>query len=183
MAHDNHAFVFIKPHAVNKRCQNLVEDELKKNGIQIVAQGSISSNEIETNKLIDKHYYAIASKATLLDPKDLVVPEDKFKDAFGVGFKEAVADGHALNALQACEYFGVDGGQLEVEWRKNPAVKFGGGFYCAKVDSIAGKDAKYVFNAFFLRMRESFVQKGNCPEREFDLLLSGELGLQSSALE
>jgi hypothetical protein len=39
--------------------------------------------------LIDQHYYAIASKATLVKPKDLPVPQDKFEAAFGVSWAKA----------------------------------------------------------------------------------------------
>ena len=50
---------------------------------QILAEGSLTSEEIDSKKLIDQHYYAIASKATILKPAELNVPEDKFKAQFG----------------------------------------------------------------------------------------------------
>jgi len=155
------AFVFIKPHAcVPKNKNNLlfkerVLKELRANDIEIVSEGKISSNEIEKKKLIDAHYYAIASKATLLKPSELNVPEEKFKDAFGVSFQEALEKGSCYNALDACKALKVDGKQLERMSRESERqVKFGGGFYCAKIDDI------YVFNAFFMSMRDQFVKKG-----------------------
>lgn len=46
-------------------------------------QGSLASEVIDEKKLIDQHYYAIASKATILKPDQLNVPADKFKEQFG----------------------------------------------------------------------------------------------------
>lgn len=43
----------------------------------------LCSQVIDKKKLIDQHYYAIASKATILKPAQLNVPADKFKDKFG----------------------------------------------------------------------------------------------------
>eukprot|EP01046_Picozoa_sp_COSAG06_P006601 COSAG06_NODE_312_length_17767_cov_17.644895_4_plen_116_part_00 len=39
--------------------------------------------EIDSKQLIDNHYYSIASKATILDPRELNVPADKFEAKFG----------------------------------------------------------------------------------------------------
>jgi len=48
---------------------------------------------------------------------------------------------------------------LEKKWRvaegNNRSVKFGGGFYCAEIDGY------YVFNGFFMAMRDAFVTPGN----------------------
>merc|ERR1712167_531773 len=82
----NSAFVFIKPHAVTDKVKELTGNVLTKNNIKILEQGEIKSEEIDSKKLIDQHYYAIASKATILKPNQLNVPEDKFKEKFGLGF-------------------------------------------------------------------------------------------------
>lgn len=159
---DNKAFLFVKPHAVNDKVKELVKKELANRGVVVVSEGEISSERIDKEKLIDKHYYAIASKATLLEPKDLPVPEEKFKDSFGIEWKEVISSGQALNAVQAMDYYGLDANSLEEEWRKQPAVKFGGGFYCAKIDSVPDKEPRFVFNAFFMSMRAAFVAPGSC---------------------
>jgi hypothetical protein len=39
----------------------------------------LTAEQIDEGKLIDQHYYAIASKATILKPEQLNVPADKFK--------------------------------------------------------------------------------------------------------
>ena len=49
--------------------------------------------EIDEKKLIDQHYYAIASKATILKPAQLNVPTEKFKDKFGLEWSDALASG------------------------------------------------------------------------------------------
>ena len=75
----NSAFVFVKPHANTKKVQGLVRDELTKKGITILKEMDISGAEIDSKKLIDQHYYAIASKATILPAKDIPVPPAKFE--------------------------------------------------------------------------------------------------------
>lgn len=42
-------------------------------GLTITSRGSITAEEIDKGQLIDKHYYAIATKATLLTPDKLNV--------------------------------------------------------------------------------------------------------------
>lgn len=58
--------------------------------------------------------------------------------------------------MEACQRFGCTPSQLNEAWNKVTAVKFGGGFYCAKV-SVNQKPELYVFNAFFMAMRSKFV--------------------------
>lgn len=158
---DNVAFVFIKPHAVTDATKALVKKQLAAKGMTILTEGSISSKEIDEKLLIDQHYYSIASKATILKPSQLNVPEDKFKEKFGIEWKAALKSGNVMNARDACETFGVDADELEKHWRKTEKmVKFGGGFYCALMNTIPGKPALYVFNGFFMSMRSQFTAPG-----------------------
>lgn len=46
---------------------------------------------------------------------------------------------------------------LWFDW--NQQVKFGGGFYCGKIE-IEGKEPIYAFNGFFMAMRAKFVTPG-----------------------
>lgn len=110
-------------------------------------------------KLIDQHYYAIASKATLLKPNQLPVPADKFEKAFGLSWESALASGKVFNALDACKKLGITADELDKAWGPAKKVKFGGGFYCGLV-TIPGKEPIYVFNAFFMSMRAKFVLPG-----------------------
>merc|ERR1719335_60662 len=159
----NSAFVFLKPAAITDKMKELVKSTLEKKGCTIVKEGSIDAADIDKKQLIDKHYYAIASKATLLTPDKLNVPNDKFKDQFGVDFADVLKEEKALNATKACEILGVDADEINTMWAAAKAsknlVKLGGGFYCAKLEKD-GKGPYYVFNGFFMTMRAGFVKEG-----------------------
>jgi nucleoside diphosphate kinase len=154
----NSAFVFIKPHAVNEKVKSLMTKGLAEHGITIVQEGSLDAATIDKNMLIDNHYYAIASKATILPPSELNVPAEKFKGKFGLGWQEALSKGLVFNAKQACEKLGLDAAGLDGEWakckEKGDMIKFGGGFYCGLVQGI------YIFNGFFMAMRNKYVAPG-----------------------
>ena len=144
----NQAFVFIKPHAVTDKVKDLVKEGLESKGIKITKEGSIKAEQIDKRKYIDQHYYSIASKATILKPKDLNVPADKFKEKFEIGWEEALEKGVVFNAMDACKKLEIDADALDTAWaackKGGKLVKFGGGFYCGLVE-IEGKDAMYVF--------------------------------------
>ena len=65
-----------------------------------------------------------------------------------------------LNAKDAAEKLQVDASKLDAMWatckQEKKLIKFGGGFYCAKM----GEDPLYVFNGFFMSMRDKFVREG-----------------------
>lgn len=157
----NTAFVFIKPHAVTDAVVDLVEQTFTSKGFEILSSGTITGSQIDEKMLIDQHYYAIASKATLLKPDQLNVPVQKFKNKFGVEWSDALSQGVVYNAKDACDVLGLDSAGLNAEWAKckkeGRLVKFGGGFYCGFINSVEGKPAIYVFNGFFMSMRNKFV--------------------------
>jgi len=159
----NAAFVFIKPHAVTDKVKALAKAGLEKHGIKIVKEGSITAEVIDKQKLIDQHYYSIASKATMLKPAELNVPEEKFHDQFGMPWNDAVAAGKVLNAMDGCKKLGINAQQMDEAWAKAKAdknlIKFGGGFYCGMV-IVEGKEPIYVLNGFFMAMRSKFTKKG-----------------------
>jgi len=161
----NSAFVFLKPLAVTDKMKETVKEVFEKRGISILKEGQIDAADIDKKQLIDKHYYAIASKATLLKPDKLNVPADKFKAQFGVEWDDVLKEGKALNAADACETFGIDADQLAEMWaeckKSKNLVKLGGGFYCGKLERD-GKGPFYVFNGFFMTMRAGFVKEGTC---------------------
>ena len=158
---NNSALVFVKPHANTKAVQDFVRDALEKRGIIITSESDISADSIDKKKLIDQHYYAIASKATILTPDQIPVPRDKFEEFFGESYDKVLKEGRAANAMQACKTFDCDANALDGAWREAEAqskvVKLGGGFYCGL---LSYKDCKpmYVFNAFFMQMRDKFVK-------------------------
>ena len=59
--------------------------------------------------------------------------------------------GIVFNAIDGAAKLGLNAQQLEKRWgvaKKNKEmIKFGGGFYCAKIDDF------YLFNGFFMSMR------------------------------
>lgn len=160
---DNHAFVFIKPHAVTDKTKDLVLSQLEQRGMKITGQGALTAEEIDERQLIDNHYYAIASKATILKPNELNVPNDKFEAQFGLSWQAALDGGRVFNALDGCAELGVDADQMDGLWAKckgdKKMVKLGGGFYCGFIE-VDGKEPCYIFNGFFMSMRSKFTTPG-----------------------
>jgi len=158
----NSAFVFIKPHAVTDKSKELVKETLEKKQFKIIKDGEILAEEIDKKMLVDKHYYSIASKATLKKPSELNVPKEKFKDQFGLDWDEALKDEKVFNAKDACEKLEVDSAKLDTLWanakKDKKLAKFGGGFYCGEIES--GDKKIYVMNGFFMSMRAKFVEPG-----------------------
>jgi len=130
-------------------------------GLKITGEGDLTSDVIDKKKLIDQHYYSIASKATILKPSELNVPNDKFEKQFGLSWAAALPK--AYNALDACEQLGIDAEEMSKQWaicKKNDKLaKLGGGFYCGLVE-VPGKESIYVFNGFFMSMRNQFTAPG-----------------------
>lgn len=154
----NSAFVFIKPHANTTKAQELVAKKFAEQKIKVTKTGTITAEQIDKGMLIDTHYYSIASKATLLKPKDIPVPKDKFKESFGLSWEDALSKGLVFNAIDACSVLKVDAAELDQLWAKAKKVKFGGGFYCGLIEHN-GKSI-YSFNCFFMEMRQKFVTPG-----------------------
>ena len=132
------AFVFIKPHANTPQVQELVKTKFAEVGISVISEGEITGEQIDSTGYIDQHYYAIASKATIMKPAELNVPLDKFTDAFGEDWKTVMAEDRAFNAMDVQAKLGIDADALDALWNKakdeKRLVKFGGGFYCTVID-------------------------------------------------
>merc|ERR1712176_737510 len=132
-------------------------------GLKITSEGDLTSEVIDQKKLIDQHYYAIASKATILKPNELNVLKDKFQKEFGLAWDDALKQGVVFNAMDACKELGSRANELNKAWgaakKADKLVKFGGGFYCGLVE-ISGKKPIYVFNGFFMSMRSKFTAPG-----------------------
>jgi hypothetical protein len=167
----NSAFVFVKPHANSPATQELVKSKLTDAGITILSESDIEGTAIDEKKLIDQHYYAIASKATILPADKIPVPVNKFKESFGESWETVLKEKRACNAMDACKRFKCSAEELNEAWQQSKnIVKFGGGFYCGTV-SVKGQPEIYVFNAFFMTMRSKFVQPGtsiHCYTVEWD---------------
>lgn len=159
----NSAFVFIKPHAVTDDVKALVRKQLAKAGVTILSEGTIFAEEIDKEKLIDTHYGAIAAKAVKQKPDTLTVQpkaQEEFKKAFGISWSDALAKGLVYNAVDGCTKLNTDFDGLGQKWgtlkKGVNLLKFGGGFYCAKIGEI------FVINGFYMDMRKAFTQPGTC---------------------
>lgn len=163
----NVAFVFIKPNALTETFKDLVLKRFASvgnDGMKILAEGSLTGQEIDEKKLVDQHYYAIASKATLMKPSELNVPEDKFKNFFGEDWSDVLSSGRAFNAIDAMAHLGIDFARLDELWQaamkgSNTWTKLGGGFQCGKLQ-VDDKEPIFTFNGFFMSMRAKFTQPG-----------------------
>lgn len=160
----NSAFVFIKPHACKGKAgavEAVVEDRLKAAGIRVTGKGEMAAEQIDSNMYIDNHYGAIASKAVKLKPSELNVPDKGkagFEKMFGESWDSAISANKVYNAKDAAEKLGLDANGINAKWSKltrgKDLIKFGGGFYCGKVDDI------YVMNGFYMSMRAAYCNPG-----------------------
>lgn len=157
------AFVFIKPHAVKDPVQALVKKRFESEGIQVLSEGPISAEKIDKDMLIDTHYGAIAARAMKQKPAELVVQkkaQDEFEKAFGLSWSDAVTKGMVYNLVDGAVKLGCSYSELGDKYDKlkkgETLLKFGGGFYCGKVDGI------FVINGFYARMRSQFTVPGEC---------------------
>jgi len=130
-------------------------------GIFVVDEGSIAAEDIDSNQLIDTHYGAIAAKAVKVKPAELTVQRkamDSFNATFGLTWEEALEQGLVFNALDGAEALGITTEELGQKWgelqKDVDMLKFGGGFYCGKVENL------FVINGFYLDMRAKFTTPG-----------------------
>eukprot|EP00978_Attheya_sp_CCMP212_P003085 scaffold6290_cov34-Attheya_sp.AAC.1 len=115
----NSALVFVKPHANTVAVRSFVRSKLESmDGMTIRKEFDKKGPEIDRKKLIDQHYYAIASKATILSPKQVLVPSQSFQNFFGESWEKVLEEGRAVNALEACKRFGCDANTLDAAWRE-----------------------------------------------------------------
>jgi hypothetical protein len=158
----NSAFVFVKPHAAHSDAvKSLVEETLKNNGIRITNSGEMHAGEIDRNMHIDTHYGAIASKAVKLKPYELNVPDKgqaEFQKLFGESWQQSLNNGKVYNAKDGATQLGLDAEGLNAKWSKltpgKDLIKFGGGFYCGKIDNL------YIMNGFYMSMRSAYTNPG-----------------------
>lgn len=119
----------------------------------------VNTKNKKQGQYIDVHYYAIASKATLKKPAELNVPAEKFEAKFSEKWETVLSEGRAYNAKDYAAHRGYTPDELDAENFKMKKAglieKFGGGFYCAQFDNAGVKE--YVFNGFFMAMRNKFT--------------------------
>jgi len=150
---DNTALVFVKPHAFTPATVEWVRKRLTDGGLTI-------AQEMECGDLgdaVDRHYYAIASKAQMA-PKDLTVPNEAFEKTFGVSWQSVLDAGQVVTAAEVMTKLNLDAQGMEDTWRRikkeGNLVKLGGGFYAGKVQS---EPPLFCFNGFYMSMREKYA--------------------------
>jgi len=155
------AFVFIKPHAVTPNVRKLVEARFESEGFTIESQGAISAEKIDKEMLIDTHYGAIAARAMKQKPAELAVTQkaqEEFQKAFGLSWQDALSQGLVYNLVDGAGKLGCNyselGDKYDTLQKGVTMIKFGGGFYCGKLEGI------YVINGFYARMRSQFTVPG-----------------------
>lgn len=65
----NQALIFIKPSAVGEAVKKLVKSVLRERSISIIDEGSIDAVEMSSKRLVDNHFFAIASKVRTADSR------------------------------------------------------------------------------------------------------------------
>jgi len=155
------AFVFIKPHALTDKVQDLVAARFASEGITVLSEGHIKAERIDKDALIDTHYGAIAARAMKQKPVELTVQkaaQDEFKKAFGLTWQEALDKNLVYNLADGAEKLGITMDELGNRYDKLKKgvnmLKFGGGFYCGKIGDV------YVINGFYAKMRSQFTVPG-----------------------
>jgi UMP-CMP kinase len=156
----NTAFVFIKPHAVNDSVQDLVKQHFLAHEIEIVRQGSMTSEHISKHGLIDSHYAALAENAVKVTPGDLGVAAGTklmFEAQFGCAWDKALEEGKLMNLAGFQDQFpDMSVEAIENKWRAGKALKLAPGTY---VGHMKDEDV-FVVNAFYGQMRQKYIQPG-----------------------
>jgi creatine kinase len=161
----NRAFLFLKPHANTQEVLSIVKEHLELCGVDLLSSGFISNEDINKNQYIDQHYYSIASKATILKPKELIISNEKFEKIFNISWYDVLEKGNVYNALDACKYLDVSPEEMDILWsqckKKKLLLKISGGFYCGLINWIPNKEPIYVFNGFYMAMRDKYINSSS----------------------
>ena len=153
----NHAVVFLKPIADNKKTESFVLNYLSQHGIEVVETNHKSSKQLAT--LIDSHYSVISTFANGLLPHQIrlnAVQKQKFKERFGQTWDAAVSQGKVHNMRT----LGVRVYSQEHAWdhEATEKLKLQDGLKVARVRMV-GEDEYFLINGFYEGMRQAYVAK------------------------
>ena len=157
----NSAFVFVKPHAINRYVFALIDAAFHENKIVVERSGDIASEAIAKKRLIDQHYSTIARYALGCTADHIHIDaagDARFRSAFGVSWNDAVAGGIVLNAKEAAAQLGnLSPDALLQQWNERlNKVKIAPGLYVAEFL----QEGFYVINGFYPANREKFTAPG-----------------------
>lgn len=157
---NNSALIFIKPHAVNPTAVAFIESFLKERSVRLLRTGELSSEEIDKQGIIDRHYFAIAKASVVIQPGELAVSRegrDAFYSAFGINFDDAADSGKLVNSAEAMLRLGnIDGGELSRIWSAGEQIKLGPGLYAGSLND----GELLVINGFYPAMKARFTAPG-----------------------
>eukprot|EP01041_Mallomonas_annulata_P008234 gene8234-16932_t len=141
---------------------------------------SISSYEIEKEKMVDEHFNIASNCALKTDPKHLLLRLKKdisthFKSVFGRSWESLVENAEVMNAAKACVELGVDHFGLAELWREaersKQVVRLERGVYCGLLRRKTPKerggggggrsgdndDEVFCMNGFYGELRSQYV--------------------------
>lgn len=157
MPEDNTALIFVKPHAFTPATIEWVRNTITEKGLTIKSEKECGN----LGDAVDRHYYAIASKA-IAPPAELNVPPEAFEKTFGCTWASVLEAGQAVTAKEVMDQLKLDAAGMEETWRRikkeGNLVKLGGGFYCGKVQS---EPPLYCFNGFYMSMRDKYANEAS----------------------
>ena len=150
MAHPM-AFVLVKPRGITGLA-SLVEQALKSKGVNIKQKRRIKG---EYDELVYQHQLSPWSK-----PNELYVPEDKFKEQFGLEWHDALGSGRVFNFMDGCKELDIDADEMNWQWTnaifRKQAVKFGR-VYMALIE-IEYKQPIFIFKNFLMSISANCKQ-------------------------
>ncbi|CUF98075.1 Hypothetical protein, putative [Bodo saltans] len=153
----NHAFVFIKPHALTSGVLTLVDVVFKDHRIRVEMEGEMISDEIYQRRIMDRHYSTIYRYAEEWNPDRIRLNAESellFQDTFQISWSSAVSDHMVLNAAAAAKLLDVGPDELKRRWDDaTTKIKLAPGLYIAR---FLDHDI-YVINGFYLANKGKFI--------------------------
>jgi len=154
----NSAFVFIKPPANKEIVFNLVKSKLQESCLKIVFECRMSGEQIVRQKLIDRHYDSLSSKALVQSPKSLNV-SSKFEDFFGESWDKVLRLDKVENAKQAMSRMNCNESELISNWeeseKEKKVINLGKGLHIGLL-KFSDNSSLYVINGFYIKMRQTY---------------------------
>ncbi len=156
----NQALIFIKPQALRTEAVKLIRDTLEEKGIEIIASGTLGSDEMNRRKIIDRHYFAISHSAVDIAGRDFqFTPQEEaaFESEYGVSLSDVRGSGRLVNAHEALEHLKGDSvSRLNSLWRSGQNTKLASGLYVSRIEN----PELYILNGFYPAMKELFTAPG-----------------------
>jgi len=160
-SHLNQSISFLKPHAArSEKTIQYVLETFRRNGIDVVQRRTVTSEEIATGGLVDRHYAANARRGTFENALALEL-KDGAKEAFRIAFEEEWDDAVRAGKVVSGEVMrgrlgNISGEDLNTLWARYGAHKLSGGCYASWFE----EEGCYVVNGFYPSVREQFTRSG-----------------------